>query len=865
MHFNFSIYPESKRLLLFLSFLFTFYFIQAQPAPMLDWAKGFGAAFNEEGKSITLDLNGNVITTGYFGSPVVDLDPGPGTSTVASYGNTDIFISKLDVNGNFLWAKTFGGISDDEGWSVTTDAGGNIYTTGYFQGTVDFDPGPSVFNLTALAYKDIFICKLDPSGNLLWAKQFAGTSDEYGSCIKVDPSGNIYTTGYFAGTTDFDPGPGTFTLSSSFSMNVFVSKLDGSGNFVFAKQISSSFYAHGKAIAVDNSGRIWLTGAYNGIIDLDPGPSTYTFASNGMIDIFICKLDALGNFTWGTSLGAGGEDSGNSIAIDSNNDVYFTGSFRATVDFDPGPGIYNITSYLSTCDDAFALKLSSSGNFVWFNHFGGGGIDRGAGVDVDLAGNSYYTGFHQDYAFFPPFQLQSVPFSNSNEDIYVCKLNASGSVVWAKGFNGGADHGNSIVVEGSGNKVYTTGNFMNTVDFDPNFPVSNVVCGGSYDQFILKLGICPNPPPAPTNTSVSSPTSCAGSSIMLTATGTGTIAWYTQANAVVGQASGTGTNYFIPITGSPGTYSFFVEANTCVNSATRTLITFTVYPNPIITANNGTICSGQSFTILPSGANSYTIEDGNPIVTPTTSANYTIIGTNTAGCLSVNPATLSILVNPLPTISINSGVICSGDSFTLIPGGANTYTIDGGNTVVSPTSNISYNIVGTDTLGCVSALAATANITVNPLPQLAQVVTPTYVCIGQSATLSVSGALTYTWSPALPPNNVISPPYSVSYTVVGTDTNNCIGSSAIIVTVGLCTGIKDSESIQLFKIYPNPTKGTVFVISPDETDLILYSAQGKVLRETRITEGKTEIHLESFVNGMYFLRVDDRIYKIIKE
>ncbi len=111
---------------------------------------------------------------------------------------------------SLLWAKQMGGASSDGGESIVVDANGNVYTTGYFNGTADFDPGPERLILHLLVLENIFISKLDASGNFVWAKKIgAASDDDEGFSIAVDASGNVYVTGYFFGTVDFDPGPGT--------------------------------------------------------------------------------------------------------------------------------------------------------------------------------------------------------------------------------------------------------------------------------------------------------------------------------------------------------------------------------------------------------------------------------------------------------------------------------------------------------------------------------------------------------------------------------------------------------------------------------------------------------------------------------
>ena len=129
----------------------------------------------------------------------------------------------------------------DRAYSVALDSSANVYTTGRFAGTVDFDPGSSVANLTSTPYQDsdAFVSKLDASGNYVWAKRFGGPSAS-GNSIAVDSSGNVYTIGSFYGTGDFDPNEGVANLASVGMEDVFVSKLDALGNYVWAKSFGGN-------------------------------------------------------------------------------------------------------------------------------------------------------------------------------------------------------------------------------------------------------------------------------------------------------------------------------------------------------------------------------------------------------------------------------------------------------------------------------------------------------------------------------------------------------------------------------------------------------------------------------------------------
>ena len=161
---------------------------------------------------------------------------------------------------NFVWAKQMGGVSVDRAWGAAVDGSGNVYTTGGFNGTADFDPGSGAFNLTAAGRDDIFVSKLDSAGNFVWVKQMGGVGFDFVENVALDSSGNVHTTGGFNGTADFDPGSGAFNLTSAGSLDIFVSKLDSAGSFVWAKQMGGSRVDIAEGVALDGSGNVHTTG-----------------------------------------------------------------------------------------------------------------------------------------------------------------------------------------------------------------------------------------------------------------------------------------------------------------------------------------------------------------------------------------------------------------------------------------------------------------------------------------------------------------------------------------------------------------------------------------------------------------------------
>ena len=391
------------------------------------WAKQMGGTDFEMSYSIAVTANGDVYTTGYFWG-TVDFDPGTGTHNLTSSGEADIFISRLDAAGNFQWVKQIGGTKYDAGNAITLDVNGNIYLTGTFAGTVDFNPGPGVFNMTSTtgsSDNDIFILKLNAIGDFEWAKQIGGGDRDEGLSIKADAAGNVYTCGYFRSGVDFDPGPGAFYISLNDKSDIFVSKLDASGNFVWAKAMAGTGEEQANAIFIDNSGNIYTTGAFERTADFDPGPGIYELTADGLTDIFVSKLDALGNFKWAKRMGGKDNDKGLSIAVDAGGNVYTTGYFTDTADFDPGAGTYNLISTKTRYWDVFISKLNSSGNFVWVKQIGGGTSHVGHAIIVDANENLFLTGEFYGTADFDPGVGTFNLTSDILNDVFVVKLGAN--------------------------------------------------------------------------------------------------------------------------------------------------------------------------------------------------------------------------------------------------------------------------------------------------------------------------------------------------------------------------------------------------------------------------------------------------------
>ncbi|HDP76053.1 MAG TPA: T9SS type A sorting domain-containing protein [Bacteroidales bacterium] len=577
---------------------------------------------------------------------------------------------------SFEWAKRMGGTGYDEGSSIAIDASGNVYITGEFGGTADFDPGEGTYTLTSAGGWDIFVSKFDSAGNFLWAKRMGGTGWDGGNSIAIDASGNVYITGVFSGTADFDPGEGTYTLTSAGERDIFVSKLDSAGNFVWARRMGGTGLNGGNSIAIDASGNVYITGYFCGTADFDPGAGTYTLTSAGEADIFVSKLDAAGNFVWAKRMGGTGWDVGRSIAIDASSNVYTTGWFEGTADFDPGEGTYTLSS--AGEDDIFVSKLDAAGNFVWAKRMGGTDWDEGRSIAIDDSGNVYTTGYFRGTADFDPGEGTYTLTSAGGRDIFVSKLDAAGNFLWARRMGGTYDdYGRSIAIDASGN-VYTTGYFLGTADFDPGEGTYTLTSAGGRDIFVSKLDAAGN---------------------------------FVWAKRMGGTDWDEGYSIAIDTSGYVYTTGYF-EGTADFDPGEGTY-TLTSAGGADIFVHKMSPCTPTYGTDVVTACDSYTWIDGNTYTASTNTPTFTL--TNAAGCDSV--VTLNLTINSVTdiTTTIDGNTITANNSsatyqwldcdndYAIIPGETNQS--------FTATANGSYAVELTEN-GCVDTSACVSITTV---------------------------------------------------------------------------------------------------------------------------------------------------------
>lgn len=447
----------------------------------LNWAYNQGGTSTDYLTDIAVASNGDLISTGSFRS-TTQFGKANKVSLTA-VGSSDIFIHKTDSAGNTLWVKSYGESSTNQATAVALDNDGNIYCTGYFSGSIDFNDD-NISDLTAKSYTDIFILKIDKDGTTVWVKSIVGSSSTLckGLGIAVDKDGNVYSTGFYVNSIDVD-GDNNNDFTALASQDAYLHKLDKDGNFVWAKTIGGSSSEYGTAVAVDKGGNVYLTGYFYGTTDFD-GDGNIDFTAVSGKDGFIQKWSPAGNSIWIKQLGGSSGSSSDDIAVDANGNVYSTGYFEGTADFSNSGGA-DLTSKGGY--DAFITKFDTDGNYKWANQFGGPGYDGANSVAVDHLGNVFCTGYFKDSVDYDnngTYDFSSIAY----KDIFVYQVDSSGNTNWAAAYgSSNNDEGTSITIDSLG-MLSVAGTHSTTLGFGTGIN-DTVTTNGGQDIIIFKYSV----------------------------------------------------------------------------------------------------------------------------------------------------------------------------------------------------------------------------------------------------------------------------------------------------------------------------------------------------------------------------------------
>ncbi len=367
----------------------------------------------------------------------------------------------------FAWSRQMGGsvLADSVVPSgVAVDGSGNAIVTGAVYGSVKFD----TIAVTSAGRGDLFIAKYSPGGAVQWVQAFGDDADQFGTAVATDTAGNIYVTGYFFGTASF----GGAALTSN-AWDIVLAKYTPNGAHVWSKRIGGANYDMGQTLAVDGAGNVIVGGQFAGTANFGGMDLT----SAGGYDGFLAKYDTDGVHQWSKRLGGASLDTVTGMGVDAGGNVTAVGYFAGTANF----GGANLTS--AGNNDVFVVRYSAAGAHQWSNRYGDADDQRAYAAAVDAGGNVALTGYYYGTIGFGGVAL---PNTGGGADIFLAKLDASGSHVWSKGFGTPDTYGEvgkGVAIDGAGN-VLLTGEIIRNVDFGGGALIPPTI---TYDPFVAKF------------------------------------------------------------------------------------------------------------------------------------------------------------------------------------------------------------------------------------------------------------------------------------------------------------------------------------------------------------------------------------------
>lgn len=805
--------------------------------PQLVWATYYGGVSSPQTMSINCDKFGNLFISGTVGSfPFPFLNPGGGAYFQGTLGGTfgcmnDAFILKFNNNGVLLWSTYYGGNQCDFAYSITTDINGNVIVAGETQGNtlpVQNPGGGSYFQGTSGGNEDIFILKFTNAGVRIWATYYGGTSADRAYAVTTDAAGNIFITGFTVsinfpvlatgGTTYFQPPP------PPLQRRCIIIKFTNSGILLWATCYSGNVDELGFSLCIDIYGNLFVTGLTSSpaMPIVNPGGGAYfqTAPSGVFLENFILKFTNSGQLLWATFFGGTGSEGFNGIKTDGLGNIFIVGS-TTSLDFpllDPGGGTYfqgiNAGNW-----DGFITKFSNTGVLIWSTYYGKGGSEF-AGDDNSLAidpCNNVYVTFSTGSEGMPCIPDCNGGFFENTFDYYtgtftsIIKFNNSGRILWATYFDGDNTWGNcNYLTTDASSNLFISGSVVPASA--ATFPLTNPGGGSHYDPFLntstLDMYIAKFTQPFSITSSSAFACGCMGNAAVSVIGGcapyqfnwsnsTGTIIDSIQ--SISGLCAG---QYLITVTDS--SYNCATDTITLVNTWNASL------------TGTDSICNGQVSSLVATGGGSYLWNTGATTAalnsSPTSTTPYSVIINNGTEC--IDTLTQTVVVTPNPVVTVNSPLICFGETAVLTANGGTSYTwiggasISGANTAVaSPSTTSNYTIIGT-TLGCSDT--ATSIITVNPLPIV--IVSPdTTIGGGSFATLHATGGSTYSWSPGIGlsctdcSDPIASPFEATVYCVTITDSVGCSSKACIKISLEDCATNKNLDVPNAFTPDQNGT------------------------------------------------------------
>jgi len=455
---------SDKLVIVFVLVLFSQIGLYAQGTEWL-WAERAGGTGTSSAFSITTDSEENSYITGWF-TGVMSF----GDTVLESGGVFDIFVAKMDSNGEWLWAKRAGGTYEASGNAITLDSHGNVYVTGQYGGVGDFGD----FELTAVGGTEIFVAKLDSDGNWLWASRAGDYGTIMGYGITVDGNEDIIVIGEIYGSADF----GNYTVQGYFSWgrDVVIAKIDNQGEWLWAKRSGDdtdllvSSVNRGQSVAVDSTNNIYITGR----VKLGGNFGDTYLDTPNISNVFVAKLNEDGEWLWALQAGSNGNDNSYDIIVDDNDRIYVTGWIDSHATF----GDHDIQNLGDK--NLFVARIDANGNWLWAIR-GGGNVDsQSYAITAGENGDVYICGWFVGVGDFGEIELTS----SGARDVFVAQIDDQGNWIWAE-MGGGPDFDIAIDLAVLNGDLYVGGYFYDVSEFGNHILVSE----GHADIFIAKSGI----------------------------------------------------------------------------------------------------------------------------------------------------------------------------------------------------------------------------------------------------------------------------------------------------------------------------------------------------------------------------------------
>lgn len=319
-----------------------------------DWAESIEGTGTDFGYNLEIGTNNELYVSGTF-TGNLNFTNSQTTDDLATTQSA-AFLAKYTNSGGFLWSKKIESTADIIIKDMTVDGADNLYCTGIYKADTDFDPDSNTIKTLSLSGNtDAFLAKYSNSGALDWARSIHGINIEEGETVKIAPDGNILIGGHFINSIDLNPSNTNNFITSTGQRDAFIANYTPAGTFRWGKSFGGTGNEYGYSLDVDNQGRIFFGGIFQGTIDINPDPNaTANLTSSADSDIYIAKFDSVGNYLWATSAGGSNGDLAQSIAVNTNEQVFMSGWFQGFAQ------IGNTTLNSAGDRDIFVAKIDLS-------------------------------------------------------------------------------------------------------------------------------------------------------------------------------------------------------------------------------------------------------------------------------------------------------------------------------------------------------------------------------------------------------------------------------------------------------------------------------------------------------------------------